>query len=517
MDVTDHSKGRLTADAASGPVVSGPVASGPVVPGPVVPGPVAPGPVSAASDGGAARGTSLAAAPLIALSLGYFLVMLDVTVVTVAVPQIRHSLNADASSMQWIVDGYSTIFAGLLLFGGGLGDRRGYRKVFFAGLVVFAAASAGCALAATATQLVVARLLQGAGAALLVPASLALLTAAYPDRAVRARALGIWGGIAGVAFAAGPLVGGLLVWGLDWRAVFWLNVPIVVAAILLTLRHVPAPAPRGGSRRVDVVGQVLGVVGLTAVAGALNEAAVYGWTSARVLVALAVGLVTLAVFVVLERRLEVAARTDATGRPPMLSPSWFRRSGFAATAVIGVLLNLGYYGMLFLSTLYFQQGRGYDALKTGLVLLPSVCMALVAAPLSGRLTARYGPYRPMAVALLTGTAGFLGWLVAGPDTAYPLLLFALIVTGLATPLTVPAATAAIIESAPVEAAGVATAVFNVARQVGNAVGVAMFGALAATTGLIGGLHTSALIACAAFFAGALLALFAGRQRVASPV
>jgi len=498
MDVTDHGKVPATGDARSVPAAE-------------------------AADPGTPRrtagsGGSLAAAPLIALSLGYFLVMLDVTVVTVAVPRIRESLHAGASAMQWIVDGYSTIFAGLLLFGGGLGDRGGHRKVLFAGLTAFAVASTGCALATSPGQLVVARLLQGAGAALLVPASLALLTAAFPGRAARARALGIWAGIAGVAFAAGPVVGGLLVWGLDWRAVFWLNVPIVALAVLLTVRHVPAPSPPPGSaaRRMDPLGQILGVLGLTAVAGALNEAATAGWGSPTVLAVLGAGALALVAFVMVERRLEIAveaaAGRGAAARPPMLSPSWFGHSGFAATAVIGVLLNLGYYGMLFISTLYFQEERGYGALETGMMLLPSVCMALVAAPLSGRLTARYGPYRPMAAALLLGAFGFLGWLVAGPATAYPLLLFALVATGLATPMTVPAATAAIIESAPAEAVGVATAVFNVARQVGNAVGVAMFGALAATTGVINGVHTSALIASGAFLAGALLALFARRRR-----
>ncbi|TDD82842.1 MFS transporter [Actinomadura rubrisoli] len=492
MDVTDHS-----ADGRTGPSAAA-------------------APSSPAGPAIASRPTALSPAPLIALSLGYFLVMLDVTVVTVAVPQIRDSLHADPSALQWIVDGYSTIFAGLLLFGGGLGDRRGHRKIFFVGLTVFALASAGCGLATAAGQLVAMRLLQGAGAALLVPSSLALLTAAYPDRAVRARALGIWGGIAGVAFAAGPLVGGLLVWGLDWRMVFWLNLPIAFAAIVLTIRHVPSTGPVTRSR-MDPVGQLLGVIGLTAVAGALNQVASSGWSSPQVLIASGIGIAALVAFVIVERRLELRVRTHVTARPPVLAPSWFRRAGFAATAAVGILLNLGYYGMLYLSTLYLQEERGYGPLKTGLMLLPSVCMALVAAPLSGRLTAKYGPYRPMAIALSLGAIGFLGWLVASSDTAYPLLLFALVATGLATPLTVPAATAAIIESAPTEAAGVATAVFNVARQIGNAVGVALFGTLTATAGhLVDGLHVSAVIASGAFLIGALLAVAAGRRQSGRP-
>lgn len=462
------------------------------------------------------RPRELAMLPLLALSLGYFLVMLDVTVVTVAVPDIRRSMGVGPTGLQWIVDGYSTVFAGLLLLGGGLGDRLGHRRIFITGLGLFTAASVLCALAGAAWTLIAGRLLQGAGAALLVPASLALLTAAYPDRAVRARALGIWAGIAGVAFAAGPAVGGLLVYGVNWRAVFWLNVPVALAAVVLTRRHVPAPPARSGNRRMDPLGQVLGVLGLGSLAGALNEAGSAGWTSPLVLTAFAVGAGALTGFVSVERRMEARFAADAESRAPLLPPSLFRSAGFAASATVGVLLNLGYYGMFYLSTLYLQQQRGYDALGAGLALLPSVCMALVAAPLSGRLTARYGPYRPMAGALLLGSVGFLGWLAAGPHTAYPVLLFALVATGLATPTTVPAATAAIIESAPASGAGVAAAVFNVARQTGNAVGVALFGTLAAAGGhLVSGLHVSAVIASAAFLIGSLLALAAGR-RVGAP-
>jgi DHA2 family methylenomycin A resistance protein-like MFS transporter len=209
---------------------------------------------------------------LIALSLGYFLVMLDVTVVTVAVPVIRDSVHAGASEMAWVVDGYSAVFGGLLLMGGGFGDRLGHRKVFLTGLGVFAVASVGCALATTPATLIASRLAQGAGGALLVPTSLALLTAAYPAPAVRAKALGVWAGISGVAFAAGPLVGGLLVAGLDWRAAFWLNVPVALLGVWLTRKYVPAPVARAGARGLDPLGQVLGIVAVLALAGMLNEA-----------------------------------------------------------------------------------------------------------------------------------------------------------------------------------------------------------------------------------------------------
>ncbi|MFE2533607.1 MFS transporter [Streptomyces sp. NPDC059371] len=455
---------------------------------------------------------SLSLPPLIALSLGYFLVMLDVTVVNVAVPSIEDSLHAGASDMQWIVDGYSAFFAGLLLLGGGLGDRFGHRTLFLTGLGVFAAASVGCGVAPSAQVLIAARLAQGAGAALLVPASFALLQAAYPDRAQRARAVGYWGLVSAVAFGAGPAVGGLLVSGFDWRSVFWVNLPVAAVAVLLTLRHVPAPGPRARPGRMDPAGLVLGVVGLLGVAGALNEAGSAGWSSPEVLTLFAGGVVSLAAFVAVELRLEKGAVPRPGGRRPLLPLSLFREIRLTATNLIGLLLSFGYYGMLFVATLYFQQERQLSPLSTGFALLPSVCMGFLAAPLSSRLTARSGPYLPMAGALVLGSAGFLGWLAAGPDTSYPVLLFALMATGLATPVTVVAATVAIMEASPADKAGVASAVFNVSRQVGSAMGVALFGTLlGAAGGMIGGLHTAAVIASAAFLLASVLAAFTGRR------
>ncbi|MER8017298.1 MFS transporter [Streptomyces griseoluteus] len=457
-------------------------------------------------------GPPLSLPPLIALSLGYFLVMLDVTVVNVAVPSIQDSLHAGPSDMQWIVDGYSAFFAGLLLLGGGLGDRFGHRTLFLAGLGVFAAASVGCGVAPSAQVLIAARLAQGAGAALLVPASFALLQAAYPDRAQRSRAVGYWGLVSAVAFGAGPAVGGLLVSGFDWRSVFWVNLPVAAVAVLLTLRHVPAPARRARPGRMDPAGLLLGVVGLLGVAGGLNEAGTKGWSSPEVLTLFAGGVVALAAFVVLELRLEKGAALRPEGVRPLLPLSLFREIRLTATNVIGLLLSFGYYGLLFVATLYFQQERHLSPLQTGFALLPSVCMGFLAAPLSSRLTARSGPYLPMAGALLLGSVGFLGWLAAGPDTPYPVLLFALMATGLATPVTVVAATVAIMEASPAEKAGVASAVFNVSRQVGCALGVALFGTLLGSTGgMIGGLHTSAVIAAVAFLVASVLAATTGRR------
>ncbi|NEB78998.1 MFS transporter [Streptomyces sp. SID14478] len=460
------------------------------------------------------RRPKLTLVPLIALSLGYFLVMLDVTVVNVAIPGVSASLGTGGTAVQWIVDGYSTVFAGLLLLGGSLADRLGHRRMFVTGLGVFTAASLACAAAGSAGVLIAGRLAQGGGAALLVPASLGLLQATYPDRALRARAVAVWGAVASVAFGAGPVVGGLLISAGGWRSVFWLNVPIAAAAIALTLRHLPAAARPLRNRRMDLLGQGLGTVGLVALAAGLNEAGARGWTSPLVLLALGLGGAALLAFAAVERDLQ--ARTTAGGpRSPLLPPSLFASTAFTTTAAVGLLISLGYYGMLFLTTLYFQQERGLSALGTGLALLPSVCMGLLAAPLFSRISARTGPYVPMAAGQVLGTLGFLGWLLAGEHTPYPLLLFALIATGLGQTTTALAATAAIIDAAPAAGAGIATAVFNVARQTGSAVGVALFGTFTATAAsFTAGLRLSAGIAAAAFAAGALLALAARRGAAA---
>jgi DHA2 family methylenomycin A resistance protein-like MFS transporter len=384
--------------------------------------------------------------------------------------------------------------------------------MFLAGLGVFTAASLACGFAASAGMLIAGRLAQGAGAALLVPASLALLQATYPDRALRARAIAVWGAVASVAFGAGPAVGGLLISGFDWRSVFWLNLPVGALAVGLTLRHIPTSPRKAAARKMDPIGQVLGIVGLIALAGGLNEAGTHGWTSPLVLSACGLGVVALVAFALLERTLEAREAAGLTERAPLLPPSLFRSGAFTSTAAIGLLISLGYYGMLFLTTLYFQQERGFGALATGLALLPSVCMGLVAAPLFSRVAARTGPYVPMAAGLALGTVGFLGWLLAGPDTPYSVLLFALIATGLGQTMTALAATAAIIEAAPASGAGIASAVFNVSRQVGSAVGVALFGTFVATAGdFTAGLRLSAGIAAAAFATGTLLALSVRRR------
>ncbi|MGA6153502.1 MFS transporter [Stenotrophomonas sp. NPDC087984] len=440
--------------------------------------------------------------PLVAICLGYFLVILDVTVVNVAVPRIGAGLAAGQGALQWVVDGYTLVFAGLLLFCGGLGDRLGHRRVFLAGLGLFTVASAGCALAPTAAVLVGARLAQGAGAATMVPASLALLGALHPEPAARARAFGVWGGIAGVAAAAGPVLGGVLVWGVGWRTVFLVNVPLGVLAVRLTIRHVPAarprPRPRGERPPLDLAAQLTGVLAVAALTAGLNEAGGRGWTDPLVLGTLAAAPLAGALFLWLERR------AVAPALPPRLLTG-FR---FPAALAVGVLLNLGFYGLLFLTTLYFQRHRGWDPLSTGLALLPMGALVAVASPLSGRVAARVGTHVPAVAGLLTGAVGLLGWAAVGPHTPYALLAVPLLLAGFGTSFTMPSATIAAMEAAPHEVRGAASGAFNAARQLGSAIGVALFGTLAAasaSSAFYAGMRLSAVIAAGCFLGGAALA------------
>ncbi|WP_236573430.1 MFS transporter [Streptomyces sp. GS7] len=431
---------------------------------------------------------------LVAVCLGYFMVILDVTVVTVALPELGGALHAGVTGLQWTVDGYTLVFAGLLLFCGGLGDRLGARTVFLAGLAVFTLASAGCALAPAVAVLVVARLVQGVGAALLVPASLALLRAACPDPASRARAFGLWGMVAGLGAGAGPVLGGVLVTALGWRSVFFVNLPVGLAALLLTLRWVPRSPAAPARTGLDIPAQTAAAVSVAALATGCIEAGPLGWTHPAVLGAFAVTLLGSAAFLFLERR----------SAAPMLPPALFRNRAFSASAVIGVLLNTGFYGLLFLAPLYFQQVHHYSALRTGIALLPAVGLVAAGSALGGRLTARTGPRPPMVAGLAVGAAGLAGWLCAAPDTPYLALVAPMAAAGFGTALTMPASTAAVMDAAPGERSGAAAAVFNAARQLGSVLGVAVFGTLTAA-GLVPGLHTAVSAGAAGFLVAAGLA------------
>ncbi|WSA82529.1 MFS transporter [Streptomyces sp. NBC_01799] len=441
-------------------------------------------------------------APLLAVCAGYFMVILDVTVINVAVPVVGRELSASLTGIQWITDGYTLVFAGLLLTGGALGDRLGNRRIFCTGVVVFTAASAGCGLAQSAGALVAARLLEGLGAALIVPGSLALLQQAYPSPAERSRAFGIWGSVAGIAACAGPLLGGLLVTTLGWRWVFFINLPVGCACLLLTLRRVPASARRP-DRPVDWPAQCAIIATVALLTAVLNEAGRRGWTDPLILTGAGLCLLAAAAFVLRER----LARTPVV-------PLWLLRSrAMSGGAVIGLLFNFAFYGMIFTASLYFQHQRGLTALRTGIALFPAVAMTMFASVLSGRLSGTTG-HRPLVVTgMLLGAAGLAGWAAAGPNPDYLLIVAPMMAAGFGTSFALTGSTATAMSAAPDTYSGTASALFNTTRQVGSAAGVALGGSLlAGAADFSTGLRTSMAIGAAAYLAAAALALFCIPQK-----
>jgi len=437
--------------------------------------------------------TPTRAATLALICTGYFMVILDATVTNVALPAIGRGLHGSITGLQWVVDAYTLSFAALLLTGGAFAERLGGRRVFTIGLVIFGAASAAFGLAPSLGVLVAARLVQGAGAAVLVPSSLLLLQAAFADPRDRARALGLWGAIAGVGAASGPVIGGVLVSVWSWRGVFFLNLPFAVGALLAAPRFAPVTRPR--PRAVDLGGQVLAVAGLGVLTAGLVAAGRLGWASPVVLAGVVLSAAAWAAFVAVEHH----------GADPMLPLPLFARRGFRTGTVVGFLINLGFYGQLFVMSLYFQDVRGYSALRTGLALRPEAALLTIASAASGRLMARTGPRLPMLMGLLLGGAGLIGLVAAGTRTPYLVLVLPMIAAGSGMALTMPAATSAVMESAPADRGGIASGVINAARQAGGGLGVAVLGSLVSVRATFtGGLHVGLILAGCAFLTGAAL-------------
>jgi MFS transporter, DHA2 family, methylenomycin A resistance protein len=435
---------------------------------------------------------------LVVMCVGYFLVLLDVTIVNVALPTIGSGLGTSVSGLQWVVDGYAIALASLMLAGGTIGDLHGHKRVVLTGLALFGAASLVCGVASTSGVLVAGRVLQGVGAALLLPGTLAVITHAYPERGEQAKAIGLWAAIGSVALPAGPVLGGALVDGVGWRAVFLVNVPFVLVAGVVAARLVRESAdPRG--RELDVGGVVLGAVALAATTFAFIEAG-HGGGAAAVVVAAVVAVLALAAFVAVER-----------SRPhPMFPLGLLRRPGFASANAVAGGMNLGTLGLLFVLTLYLQRVQDRSALEAGVALLPLFLPLSLLAPFVGRLTARVGPRLPMAAGLLTAGAGVALLARIDPGTAYVSLLPALLLWGVGLALLTPAVVAAAMHAAPEGRAGLASAVNNTARQTGGAIGIAAYGALAgsvaARASFVSGLRAGAMITLALWLAGVVATL-----------
>ncbi|GLV57878.1 MFS transporter [Dictyobacter sp. S3.2.2.5] len=430
------------------------------------------------------------------ICLGYFMVILDTTIVNVALPSIQHELNATVTGLQWAVAGYNLVFASLLLTAGALGDRVGSKKVFSWGLVLFALASSACGAAPNLWILQGARVLQGAGAALLVPNSLALLNHTFSTQRERARAIGFWGSIGGIGAICGPVLGGFLIHVLSWRYIFWVNVPVAAVALLLTLRYVVS-APRLAQRELDLGAQFTGIIALAALTLVFIQGSAWGWLSWPILLSDAAFVLFLVSFLIIERR----------AASPMLPLKLFSVPTFSAANMVGFLTNLGFYGQMFVISFYFQQARGYSPLLTGFALLPETGAVLVASLLSGRVSGRVGPYWPMVIGQATGCVGLLMLVVVQPSTSFLILSIMLLAIGFGMAFTMPAMTTAVIESAPADRSGIASAVLNSGRQMGSVLGVAILGSLVGQKMIsIPGMHVSMLLAGVAFLCGCILAL-----------
>jgi EmrB/QacA subfamily drug resistance transporter len=406
--------------------------------------------------------------------MSLFIVGIDNTIVNIALPSIGHDLHASLSGLQWTVDAYVLVLASLLILAGSTADRIGRRRTFQTGLVVFTVGSLLCSVAPSLGWLVAFRMLQAVGGSMLNPVAMSIITNTFTEPRDRARAIGVWGGVVGFSMALGPVVGGALVAGMGWRAIFWINIPVGVAAVLLTARYVPeSRAARG--RRVDPIGQVLVLIVLACLTYAIIEGPNVGWSSARIIGAFALAAAALAGLVGYESRRE----------EPLLDLRFFSSAPFAGATVIAVSAFGALAGFLLLNTLYLQEVRGLSAFHAGLYTLPMAAMTVVFAPLSGRLVGSRGPRLPLLLAgtamaasiipftLLTSRTG-VGWLMAG----YVGFGFGFAMVN--APITNTA-----VSGMPRSQAGVAAAIASTSRQVGQSLGVAIVG-----SAVISGVHGS---------------------------
>jgi len=444
---------------------------------------------------------------LVLASLGLFMVALDTLVVTTALPVLRVDLGASLSDLEWTVNIYNLAFACLLLTGAALGDRFGRRRMFAIGLSVFTVSSAAAALSPTVGALIAARAVQGAGAALVMPLTLTLISAAFPA-AKRGAAIGLWGGIAGLAVAAGPVVGGAVIDGLSWHWIFWLNVPLGLALIPLSLARLTESF--GPRPQLDLTGLALAAVGVLGLTWALVRANTVGWGSAEVMASLAVGTAFVAGFLAWERR----------ARSPMLPLALFRIREFSSANAVSFFMYAGLFGVLFLMAQFLQNALGYSPLQAGIRLLPWTATPMVVAPIAGALADRFGN-RPFMVLGLTMQAIGFGWiaLIAKPDMGYLELGIALTVAGVGTSLCWPTVANAVMGSVPPEEAGIASGANSSLRELGGVFGVAVLAAVFTHAGVYGSasvfvdrFQTALVVGAALTAAGIVAALLAPGRR-----
>jgi EmrB/QacA subfamily drug resistance transporter len=401
--------------------------------------------------------------------LSLFIVGLDITVVNVALPSLGQELHAGISGLQWTVGAYTVVMASLLLFSGSSADRFGRKRTFVTGLSVFSLASLLCSVAPRVELLVVFRVLQAVGGSMLNPVAMSIVANTFTEPRERAQAVGIWGAVFGISMALGPIVGGTLVSSIGWRSIFWINIPVGLAAIALTLRFIPeSRAPR--PRRFDPAGQLLVIVMLATLTFGIIEAPGRGWSSPAIVGAFSASGAALLALLLYEPRRE----------DPLIDLRFFRSIPFTSAIVTSVAAFAAFGGFLFLNTLYLQQARGLSPVQAGLATVPMALMTVIASPLSGRMVGRRGPRLPLLIAGPTIIAGSV--ILTGLDPATPLveLFAAYVLFGIGFGLVNAPITNAAVSGMPRAQAGVAAAIATTSRQVGQTLGVAVVGAIVAS-------------------------------------
>jgi EmrB/QacA subfamily drug resistance transporter len=458
---------------------------------------------------------------LSALSAALFMVMLDTTVVTLALPSIQRDLGVGLQELEWIVNAYLLVFAALMLTGGRLADMLGRRRVFLAGLSLFTASSLACGFAGTEGMLIATRALQGVGAALMIPTTLSIVTATF-DARERGLAIGIWAGVSSLALAVGPLVGGAIVQYASWQWIFFLNVPVGIAGALAGLAFIGESRDETAGRSLDLPGLVVSAAAVFAVVLGLIEANERGWGSPVVLALIAGGALGVALFVALERR----------APNPMLDLTLFRSATFAGANVVALLVSVAMFGVLLFVSLYVQRILGHAPLAAGAMFLPLTVMSTLASPAAGKLADRIGARAPMTAGMALTGLSLAMMSRLGRDAGFWDLAPSFVLAGLGIGLTITPLMAAGMGSVPVAKAGVASGVLNTARQLGGCLGIALMGAILAArsssasshgaspaAAFVDGLQLALLVAAGLCFAGAVVAGLAIRsaQRNGEPV
>jgi EmrB/QacA subfamily drug resistance transporter len=400
-------------------------------------------------------------------------VVMDISIVNVALPTIRRDLNASVSGLQWTVDAYTLVLASFLVLAGSTADRVGRRRIFQIGLAAFGLGSLLCGLAPSIGWLIAARALQAVGGTMLNPVAMAIIANTFREPVERAKAIGVFGAMSGLSLALGPIIGGALVDAFGWRSIFWINVPIGIAAIILAAVFVPeSKALR--PRRIDPIGQLLVIISLATLTYAIIEGPNFGWTSVRIIALFVVAVLGVTGLILYERR-----RPD-----PLIDVRFFRSIPFSGATIIAICAFAALAGFLFVNTLYLQDVRGYSALAAGLYTLPLALMTMVFGPLSGRIVGSRGPRIPLVIAGLGGLACALILTNLTSSTSMLLLIGAYVLFGIGFGMVNSPITNTAVSGMPMQQAGVAAAVASTSRQIGQSLGVAVVGSV--VTGSIHG-------------------------------